>query len=46
MPHDTFNGKPLLEFNSEIVFAELAILRSLQQADGTADGSTASTSVT
>jgi hypothetical protein len=31
-PRDTFNGKPLLEFNGEMVFAELAILRSFQQA--------------
>jgi hypothetical protein len=32
MPSDTFNGKPPLEFNNEMVFAELAILRSFQQA--------------
>src|ERR1700689_5343412 len=31
MPRDTFNGKPLLEFNGEMVFAELAILRTFQQ---------------
>jgi hypothetical protein len=32
MPSDTFNHKPLLELNGEMVFAELAILRSFQQA--------------
>ena len=32
MPRDTFNGKPLLEFNGEMVFAVLSILRSFQQA--------------
>ncbi len=32
IPVDTFNGKPLLELNGEMVFAELAILRSFQQA--------------
>jgi hypothetical protein len=32
MPDDTFNGKPLLELNGEMVFAELAILRSFQLA--------------
>jgi hypothetical protein len=31
-PPDTFNGKPLIELNGEMVFAELAILRSFQQA--------------
>src|ERR1700675_1739171 len=32
VPDDTFNGKPLLELNGEMVFAELAILRSFQRA--------------
>jgi hypothetical protein len=32
MPRDTLNGKPLLEFHSEMVFEELAILRTFQQA--------------
>jgi hypothetical protein len=32
MPDDTFNRKPLLDLNGEMVFAELAILRSFQQA--------------
>lgn len=32
VPDDTFNGKPLLELNGEMVFAELAILRSFQGA--------------
>jgi hypothetical protein len=31
MPRDTFNRKPLLNLNGEMVFAELAILRSFQQ---------------
>jgi hypothetical protein len=32
LPRDTYNGKPVLEFNGERVFAELAILRIFQQA--------------
>jgi hypothetical protein len=32
MPSDTFGGKPVLELNGEMVFAELAILRIFQQA--------------
>jgi hypothetical protein len=31
-PSDTFGGKPVLEINGELVFAELAILRLLEQA--------------
>ena len=32
MPADTFNHKPVLELNGEMVFAELAILRIFQKA--------------
>ena len=32
MPSDTFNRKPVLEFDGEMVFAELAILRIFQKA--------------
>ncbi|MGH8013443.1 MAG: VRR-NUC domain-containing protein, partial [Candidatus Binataceae bacterium] len=32
MPSDTYGGKPVLELNGEMVFAELAILRLFQQA--------------
>jgi hypothetical protein len=31
VPNDTYNKKPILEFNREMVFAELAILRAFQQ---------------
>jgi len=32
MPADTFNHKPVLDFDGEMVFAELAILRIFQKA--------------
>ena len=32
MPGDTFNRKPLLDLNGEMAFAEIAILRSFQEA--------------
>jgi hypothetical protein len=38
MPSDTFGGKPVLELNGEMVFAELAICASLSRPDGKVDG--------
>ena len=32
MPNDRFGNKPILDFNGEMVFAELAILRAFQRA--------------
>jgi hypothetical protein len=32
MPADTFNHTPVIEFNGEMVFAELAILRIFERA--------------
>lgn len=36
--HDTYNGKPVLEFNGEPAFAELVILRTFEEAGWEAAG--------